>query len=1093
MDYFEIIQSSFKTKSIIHQQIDSFNEFMDKGIKMIIDEIGDIYFENDISIHFKDIYISRPIQTESDGSYILMYPNECRLRSLTYTSSLYVDILLKEKDEEKHFEKCLLGKLPVMLKSKYCNLKIDNDNHNECEYDLGGYFIINGSEKVLISQEKMNNNAFYIFSKKMPSKYVYVGEIRSIKENESRSTSTMYVMISSVNAEYKQYIRIQLSFLKTEIPIFVLFYLFGMENQDEILNMFSHKDNIEFLECILQSFHECPINTKSQAEEYMLTKMNKEGSVSLLQIYIDREILPHIEEPNDKLNMLVYMIEHIVFCNLGWRDEDDRDHFKNKRIDLGGQLLSGLFRQLYKRTHKEFASNVQKLIKSGKVINVSQILKTKILTNGLKYSMSTGNWGVGNASNIRTGVSQVLNRLTFVSSMSHLRRINSPIGREGKLTKPRQLHNTHWGKCCPSETPEGQSCGLVKNMSIICVISSQTCSLPIKIILKDLVKDEKSSINDTKIFVNGSLICNTNNTQNIIDTLLRYRRNADISYDVSICHDKQFNDIKISTDSGRICRPLFIVENNKIKIKEDKIEKLRKNEYTWNNMLLDGVIEYIDTAEEEMQLIAMYPDDLINSKKKYTHCEIHPSLILGVCASTIPFPDHNQSPRNTYQSAMGKQAMGIYASNFNERFDTISHVMCYPQKPIVNTMYADILRTNNLPAGQNAIVAICTYTGYNQEDSIIMNQSSIDRGLFRSTFYRTYKDEVKQQGNGMKETIEKPDPKECLAMKLSNYDNLDEDGIITPGSEVNGSTVIIGKTISLQNDIENNNNRYVKKDCSLSSRSNENGIVDSVINTTNEHGFQMIKVKVRNVRIPTIGDKFSARHGQKGTIGMTYTQEDMPFTCTGITPDIIINPHAIPSRMTIGQLLECLSGKLGSLKGEFINSTAFNKDVNIDDMFNQMHKLGYQKYGNEKLYNGFTGKMMDSMIFIGPTYYQRLKHMVEDKIHARSKGPVQNLTRQPVEGRARDGGLRFGEMERDCIISHGAANFLKERMFYESDRYRIHVCDNCGLTAQADIEQHRFYCKNCNSHSYVSQVEIPYACKLLFQELHGMGVVPRVF
>ena len=466
-------------------------------------------------------------------------------------------------------------------------------------------------------------------------------------------------------------------------------------------------------------------------------------------------------------------------------------------------------------------------------------------------------------------------------------------------------------------------------------------------------------------------------------------------------------------------------------------------------------------------------------------------MILGVCASIIPFPDHNQSPRNVYQSAMGKQAIGVYSTNFNLRMDTLAYILFYPQKPLVTTRTMDYLHFKDLPAGINAMVAIMCYTGYNQEDSIIMNQSSIDRGLFRSAFFRTYQTDQKCSER-KKETIEIPVKENTSGLRHGLYSKLDVDGIISPSTRVSGDDIIIGKTDTvLRNGVPIETElKKKKKDISIPLRSSENGIVDTVMITDNYEGYRMVKVKCRSIRIPQIGDKFASRHGQKGTIGMTYRQEDLPYTIEGISPDIIVNPHAIPSRMTIGHLIECLASKVASIRGDEGDATPFS-DVTVDAISRDLHFIGYQKHGNEVMYNGFTGRKVNMLIFFGPTYYQRLKHMVDDKIFSRARGPVQILTRQPTEGRARSGGLRFGEMERDCMISHGAARFLKERLMDVSDKYRVHVCENCGLIAEANIKAGSYFCRLCQQRK-ISQVYIPYACKLLFQELMAMHITPKM-
>ncbi len=471
-------------------------------------------------------------------------------------------------------------------------------------------------------------------------------------------------------------------------------------------------------------------------------------------------------------------------------------------------------------------------------------------------------------------------------------------------------------------------------------------------------------------------------------------------------------------------------------------------------------------------------------------------MILGVCASIIPFPDHNQSPRNTYQSAMGKQAMGVFLTNFDQRMETMANILYYPQKPLARTMAMDYLKFRELPAGQNAIVAIACYSGYNQEDSVIMNQSSIDRGLFRSLFYRAYQDQEKSVGHSVVEQFERPTRADTLRLKHGTYDKIDEDGIVAPGVRVSGEDIIMGKTAPMAPDAEELGQRqkqHVKRDVSTPLRSTESGIVDQVMLTTTSDGHRFAKVRVRTTKVPQIGDKFASRHGQKGTIGITYRHEDMPFTREGIVPDLIINPHAIPSRMTIAHLIECQLSKVATLRGDEGDATPFTK-VTVTQVSDLLRKMGYQSRGFEVMYNGHTGRKLVAQVFLGPTYYQRLRHMVDDKIHSRARGPTQILTRQPVEGRARDGGLRFGEMERDCMIAHGASSFLKERLFDVSDPFRVHVCDICGLmTVIAKLKKNTFECKNCNNKNKISQIYLPYAAKLLFQELWSMNIAARLY
>lgn len=781
------------------------------------------------------------------------------------------------------------------------------------------------------------------------------------------------------------------------------------------------------------------------------------------------------------------------------RKPDDRDHFGNKRVHTAGPLFSTLFRSLLLRAKKEFETeNKSKQKNSGrKNLEYEFSCLNRTISNGIKLALSTGNWQSQKNLPPLTGVAQTLIRLTFSSTLSHLRRLIAPLSREGKQAKPRQLHNTHWGVICPAETPEGQSCGLVKNLALMTRITDYQAPGPdieqylseTDLIVRFNDASERTITTGTKVFINGDWVGFTERPHELVENLreqrLEFASNTMITEETAIVRDTRNMEIRISTEGGRCCRPLLVVQNNQILLQKSDILTKSFSDFA------KGTIEMIDVEEEETLMISMFVGDLALSENiKFTHCEIHPAMILGVCASIIPFPDHNQSPRNTYQSAMGKQAMGIYASNFRLRFDTTGHLLFYPQKPMVRTKSMKYLNFESLPAGQNCIVAIACYSGYNQEDSIMMSQSSIDRGLFRSIFFRTYQDETREVGTKIAERFCVPSLSGVIGRRDTAAAKLDADGFIAPGTSVVGNDLIIGKIAEFK---ANDGNKKPPKDCSIPLRSTENGIIDEVMVCSKEVGNnslgRVVKIRVRNVRVPQMGDKFSSRHGQKGTVGITYRQEDMPFTVDGISPDLIINPHAVPSRMTIGQLVECLLGKRGAMLGEFGDATPF-EPFNLDLITDSLHQLGFTRYGNEVMYNGHTGRRLESQVFLGPTYYQRLKHMVDDKIHSRARGRVQMLTRQPLEGRSREGGLRFGEMERDCIIAHGASMFLRERLFDQSDPYQVYVCDQCGMMI-TNFSENLPQCRPCQNYEAISLVNLPYACKLLFQELLSMMITPR--
>lgn len=1205
-DMWIVLENFFSENNLVRQQLESFNEFIQNTIQDIIDDLPPLIVKTEfdkiklpelkknlkIILRFGQLHLTKPTFIEENGTTHTLLPNEARLRNLTYSSPLYCDVSTislslteNSKGEKKEtfikdeHQKILLGRIPIMIKSRFCVLDkllpLDLIKVGECPLDPGGYFIINGSEKVIVGQEQLAWNYVYIFSKKesMKSSFklsfytvkksLYFAECRSVAEFGRWSPSLLTVKVcvtlfpkkNKTNSKLSKfstnskshfvgglYLRAILPFFKKDIPISWIFKALGFENENEILKYICYDDeNEELIDAIKYCLEDDKI-TAFDSFSNISSILDQETALAAIGQHISRasqgvrvkhayeilqkEFLPHVGIGQGfeirKGFFFGYIVNKLMSTQIGKRPTDDRDHYGHKRLDVAGPLLGVLFRQLLTKVLKDLRVSLQRKSAIKKNSNqISDFLKTNFITTGLQYALATGNWGTDKQAS-RTGVSQVLNRLTYSSTLSHLRRLNSPSGRDGKLTKPRQLHNSHWGLICPAETPEGHSCGLVRNLALTAFITIGSSTLPIMEFLEEsgienlseaTLKNLKISF---KIFVNGCWMGIHSNPLKLINILRNARRKGLIREEVSFSFDSKEKEIRIASDSGRVCRPLVILEekinlqpdgtNDKIflpGLNSDHIKKLKSEKgYTFQNLIKEGLVEFIDAEEEEICLISLSIENTIAKKQKninieYTHCEIHPSMILGVCASYIPFSDHNQSPRNTYQSAMGKQAIGIYSLNFQSRMDTMSHILYYPQKPLVITNSMKFLNYKDFPNGINAIVAIACYGGYNQEDSIILSQDAIDRGLFRSIFYRSYRDEEKTKFGGMKESFEIPRFEDVVGYKIGSYEKLDMDGLISEGSRISGDDIIIGKTVPYDYSRSGSNltplerNYKFKKDASTSSRSFESGIVDKVMLGTSDIGTKLVKIRIRSVRIPQIGDKFASRHGQKGIVGMLYKQVDLPFTEEGIIPDIIMNPHAIPSRMTIGHLMECLLSKVSALNGIEGNGSPFCS-ISVEKISQQLAGFGFEKYGWEQMANGGTGENLTSMIFIGPTYYQRLKHMVDDKIHSRARGPVQILTRQPVEGRSRDGGLRFGEMERDCMMSHGASIFLKDRLIDQSDSFSIFVCDLCGLIAIANQKKGLFECKNCLNKTSISLIKIPYACKLLFQELMAMAIAPRM-
>jgi len=1158
----KIIQSYFKGKyleRLVRHQLESYNNFithqLQKTIEMFnpvtvhseqdFDEVSKKY-RLEMIISFENFQIYRPQIHENNGATKIMYPHEARLRNFTYASAMTLDlnikILNRYGENLSSFETIYkkiphvhIGKLPIMLKSCICVLKqnshLNQDITGECKYDPGGYFIINGSEKTVIGQERAAENRIMCFNvKKVNNKWAWKAEVKSIPDFKCISPKQINMVILARDNGFGHPIYLLIPRIKKPVPLFIVFKALGIMSDKEICNIILLNLDDKNIKKMLFGLKACIIEaneyiTQEDALDYiigqaMYTPMNMDKETGILkkkkftENVLNKDLFPHCVTKKQKLYYLGYMTNKLLKTSFGWRKPDDRDSYINKRIDLTGTLLNNLFRNYFNKLVKDMQKQIVRQINNGSwrstddhlniinQTNIYKIIKSTTIENGLKRALATGDFGIKNSNSNKVGVAQVLNRLTYIASLSHLRRVNTPMDKSGKLIPPRKLHPTQWGYICPAETPEGGSVGVVKNLSYLAHITISSNSHVLHDIILPKIKALDDCIHEelyekVKVFINGSWMGISQKPYELYLYLKDKKYKGIFNIYVSIVFDYKNKEIRVCNDAGRVTRPVFRVNKKRnILTNRQLMKDIKNNDLMWDELSInhkykDTILEYIDPEEQNSSLIAMNSKELKEKLQyKYTHCEIHASTILGILASCIPFPEHNQSPRNTYQCAQGKQALGMYVSNYDIRMDKTAYIQTYTMRPLVDTRIMNFINLHKIPCGSMVCVAIMTYSGYNQEDSIIFNQDALDRGLFSATIYHTEKDEDKKI-YGDEEIRCKPNFNKTKGMKYANYNKLDKNGVVPENTLLENRDIIMGKIVPIKEN-KNDQTKIIKySDESRLFRTTEETFVDKNYVNRNGDGYTFCKVRTRTYRVPVIGDKFSSRHGQKGTVGIILPAADMPTTAEGIRPDIIINPHAIPSRMTIGQLKETILGKVLLQLGLFGDGTSFT-GLGLEKICSEALKVGYEKHGNEIFYNGMTGEQIECSVFFGPVFYQRLKHMVSDKQHSRSIGPKVVLTRQPAEGRSRDGGLRFGEMERDCMISHGASRFTKGRIYDASDKYVVYSCGSCGMFAKFNDEMKIHHCSTCDNRTDFKKLEIPYCCKLLFQELITMNIAPRI-
>lgn len=1195
----------------VEHHLTSYNDFFHSGLKRIMREKNPIQImkmQDPVSKEFnlrcnlylggkngEKIYYGKPIIYDDDNAHF-MFPNEARLRNMTYAITVHYDVDVeyfiegqphekvseeREKEAENKgiqlptrtttLEKIYMGRFPVMLMSDLCILRglepAVRFQMGECKNDYGGYFIIDGKEKCIVSQEKFADNMLYV-RKNVNEIYGAAADIRSASEDTSKPVRTLSVRKVLPSSTYtNNQIVVNIPNVRKPIPLFILMRALGVESDREIIEycLLDLEKNQSFIDMFIPSIHDANrFFTQVEAIKFIATFIKVKTIPSALEILSDY-LLPHIGEMNfkEKAFFIGHMVFELLKVDTGLKKPTDRDSFRYKRVELPGILLSDLFKEYYtiqvkdifKKIDKEYyykegiyQSNFYNLIE----LNTTDYFSDRIVDTGLRKAFK-GNWGA-EAHTKRLGVVQDLNRLSYNSALAQLRKLNLSIDASAKITGPLLLHSSQWGMIDPVDTPDGGNVGLHKNLSMGAHVTSMCSRIPMLHWLRKharmrLLSEGSCKYISTvcKVFVNGYWSGTVGRPKEVERTIKDFRRSGLLPAYISVYWSISDNSLYIYTDAGRLCRPIYYIDSGKASYeRKDIFEKIIKKDFTWSQMISgftkkkkevddinicniyddvdsiynvktletllpnNAVIEYIDNSEEEGALIAMHSSKL--PEKSYTHLEIHPSLILGIMGNQVVFPENNQLPRDLFACGQMKQAVSLYHSNYQVRIDKMGVVLNNGQIPLVKSRYLEKINKEQHPYGENVIVAIMCYGGYNVEDAILFNGGSLDRGIFRTTYYNMY--ETREESSRVANTtidatfanIE--DQEDVAGLKPGfDYGELDENGLIRENTLLDDKKVLIGKIVT-----DSNNPDYTV-DASVFPKKGQLGYVDKTFMTQSEEGFRLAKVRVRNERIPSIGDKFCSRCGQKGTIGLVIPEENMPFTEDGIRPDIIVNPHALPSRMTIGQLVETVMGKACCLYGGFGDCTAFmNKGSKHKEFGEMLKSQGFHSSGNQVLYNGESGEQIISDIFTGPTYYMRLKHMVKDKINYRARGPRTVLTRQTVQGRANDGGLRVGEMERDGIVGHGAAKFLQESMLIRGDEYFMAVCNQTGMIAVYNESYNLFLSPQIDGPlKFVDDLEgnlqienisrfgrtfsivrVPYAFKLLMQELQAMNIQMRI-
>lgn len=1066
-----VVKRYLEEHSLVESNITSFNNFLEKRMQEIVEEISETINNEDFEIILGKVEVGKPIVIEADGSSSPITPAEAKMRNLTYAAPVTMEITVK-KDDQIDSEVVEIGKIPIMVRSKACNTNGMSREELIESYqdpmDPGGYFIIKGNERVMVMVEDLAENQPFV---ETDSK----GTL-NLKLFSLRGTYRIPILIS----ESKEGI-LTVSFSKfREVPVSVVLKALGMTKESDMQKYIGKETD----SVIVNLYEYVNLATKEDAMMHISEKANFQGTkkevLDRVKQRIDSYLFPHIgqskEDRMKKAVTLCKLVKQYLIAKENPKLRTDKDHYSNKRVRLSGDLLSTLFRVNLGILIRDIQYSLQKATKKRKYFSIRVIAKSTLFSHRVESAIATGSW-----TGERAGITQNMDKTNYLAIISQLQRVSSMLPSERENFKARILHPTHYGRFCPIETPEGTEIGLRKNLSLMARVSTRI-DLDEEKFLKELKSTgvDEENTEGTEVFFNGTFIGNVNSPEDFIGNMKDKRRGGELPIQMNMKYDPHFGEVSISTEPGRVLRPLIIVDEGVSRLRDEHLLRMGQGEMTWGDLISEGVIEYLDASEEESALVALFEEEVT---PQHTHIEIDSIDLFGVVTSLVPYGNHDQSSRLNRGSKTQKQALGLYSANYLTRLDTDVSILQYPQKPIVRSFVYDTIQT--YPAGQNLVVAIMTYEGYNMEDALVLNKGSVDRGIGRSFYFKPYSAVEMNYEGGLKDEIAIPEKDASGYKTEESYSLLEADGVINPEADVEDGKVLIGKMsppkfLSEARELS----IRAKKESSVYMKQGEKGTVESVFITEDNEGNKIVQVKTRDLRIPELGDKFATSHGQKGVIGMVADEEDVPFTSKGIRPDIMFNPHGLPSRMTVGYLLELLAGKVGCAKGEIMDGTSFS-GVGKAELEDQLKELGFRYDGKETMYNGITGKKMGAKIFIGNLYYLKLKYMVANKIHGRASGKVALLTRQPIEGRARGGALRLGEMEQQALVAHGASLLLKER--YDSDKVVLPICTKCGSIAVEDNIKNKKICPACSSEE-VEPVEVSYAFKLLIEELQGLHI-----